>query len=251
MRIAVVTGASSGMGAEFCRALDAEGLDFIWASARRADRLEALASSLDTPCRAIPADLSTAEGVETLLSAVRAESPEISYLVNCAGFGRFGRSWELPEGDTRSMISLNAAALAEITAGCIPFMGEGSHIVEVCSASAYLPLAELNVYSATKAFVKSYCDGLRQELEGTGISVLEVSPGWVETDFIPLTRGEEGVPDKVFKHTVTKEEVVSEAMEDLRRGRRRSVCGAYNRFQVFACRHMPRLATRIWRGSLR
>lgn len=251
MRIAVVTGASSGIGEEFCRALDSEGLGCIWLVARRADRLEAVSDSLDTPCRVVPADLSTTEGVREFTGLVERERPEIAFLVNCAGYGRFGRTWEVSSEDTVSMISLNATALAEVTRACVPFMTRGSCVIEACSASAYLPLPELNVYSATKAFVKSFCDGLRIELRGTGISVLEVSPGWVETDFIQLSVSGGKVPDKVFRHTVTREAVVRQAMADLRRGRRRSVCGGYNRLQVFVCRHLPSVALRVWTASLR
>lgn len=249
MRVAIVTGASSGIGEEFCRALDGKGLDSIWAVARRADRLEALASSLKTPCRIITADLSTDEGVDRLLDMVDTEAPDISFLINCAGFGRFGITSEMDRGDIRGMVSLNCTALSVITAGCIPHMSPGSHIIEVCSASAYLPLKELNVYSATKSYVRSFCNGLRRELMGTGISVLEVSPGWVRTDFIDISMEADKVPAAVFRHTVTKEEVVRRAMSDL--GKRRSVCGSYNTVQVFTCSHLPRLATAVWERSLR
>lgn len=249
--IAIVTGASSGIGEEFCRALDSRGLDCIWLVARRSDRLQEVSKGLRTPCRIVTADLSNIEGIRTVTDAIASEIPEIGVLVNCAGFGRFGRTWEITSEDTVSMISVNVTALVEITRACIPFMRSGSEIVEVCSASAYLPLPELNVYSATKAFVRSFCDALREELRGTGIRVLEVSPGWVGTDFIDISVSGRSVPGKVFKHTVTKEEVVARAMSDLAKGKRRSVCGWYNRFQIFACRHMPRLATNVWRGSLR
>lgn len=249
MRVAIVTGASSGIGEEFCRALDDKGLDSIWAVARRSDRLEELAGRLSTPCLAIAADLSTDEGVDRLLDLVESEKPEIGYLVNCAGFGRFGDTAGMAREDIRGMLSLNCTALSVITSACIPHMGRGSHIIEVCSASAYLPLRELNVYSATKAYVRSFCNGLRRELTGSGISVLEVSPGWVRTDFIEISERNQSVPAAVFKHTVTREQVVGQAMSDL--GKKRSVCGGYNRLQVFVCTHLPRLATIVWERSLR
>ena len=249
--IGIVTGASSGIGAEFCRALDSKGLECIWLIARRADRLEELSESLATPCRVITADLSTSEGIGKVTHAVEDERPVISFLINCAGFGRFGKTWEVSSEDTSSMVSVNITALVEITRACIPFMRSGSSVIEVCSASAYMPLPELNVYSATKAFVRNFCDALRIELKGTGISVLEVSPGWVETDFIQLSVSGERVPERVFKHTVTKEDVVEQAMDALRKGRRRSVCGGYNKLQVFVCRHLPSIAVRVWTVSLR
>lgn len=249
--IAIVTGASSGIGAEFCRLLDARGLDEIWLIARRAERLDALADAMETPCMTIPADLSTKEGLGIIRDAIVANSPHIAYLVNCAGFGKFGLSWEIDRDDTDSMIDLNTRALVDITSFCIPFMEKGSCIIQVCSASAYLALPQLNVYAATKAFVKRYCDGLRAELRDSDISVLEVSPGWVDTDFIEIARAGGEVSPAVFKHTVTKEAVAEQAMRDCDRGKRRSVCGKYNRIQVFVCTHAPSLASRVWERSLR
>ena len=250
MNIALVTGASSGIGMAFCHSLDAEGLDSIWLVARRADRLESLADELSTPCEIIAIDLSTHAGVDSLLSRIDSEKPDIRFLVNCAGSGRFGESWNIPTEQTRTMIGLNVSALVDITNHCIPLMGKGSSIIEICSASAYLPLKELNVYAASKAFVHSYTEALRQELKGSGIRVLEVSPGWVETDFIQKSMENGQVPEKVFKHTVTKEQVVTQAMADLVSGKKRSICGPYNRFQIFCCTHIPSIASRIWKKSL-
>lgn len=251
MRAAIVTGASSGIGAEFCRALDGEGLDMIWLVASRPAGLEAVASGLGTPARILAADLATAEGVDLLVSDVSSRSPEIAFLVNCAGFGRFGTTSETAPEDIRNMVSLNCTALAEITSRCIPFMTRGSWIVQVCSASAYLPLEGLNVYASSKAFVRAFCDGLRPELEASGIGVLEVSPGWVDTPFIGRAVAESDIPEGVFRHTVTAEDVVNSAMADLRRGRNRSYCGAYNRLQVAVCKHLPSIAALVWKRSLR
>ena len=93
--IAIVTGASSGIGEEFCRALDSRGLDCIWLVARRSDRLQEVSKDLRTPCRIVIADLSNIEGIRTVTDAIASERPEIGVLVNCAGFGRFGRTWEI------------------------------------------------------------------------------------------------------------------------------------------------------------
>ena len=126
MRIAIVTGASSGIGEGFCHALDSEGLDSIWMVARRADRMEALSDSLQTPCRIIESDLSESSGVDRLRQLIESDRPEISFVVNSAGFGHFGDSWEIPSELTRDMISLNCSALVDVTCMCIPFMPAGS-----------------------------------------------------------------------------------------------------------------------------
>ena len=252
MKIAIVTGASSGIGEEFCRCIDSKGLDSIWLVARRKDRLESVAANLKTDSNIITADLTDFASIRRLADAIDSEKPEISYLVNCAGFGTFGKVSQQPLEDINGMISLNCTALIDITAICMPYMTEDSAIIEVCSASAYLPLKELAVYASTKSMVHSFCDGLRAEIvdDPRGISVLEVSPGWVRTDFIPKSIEKFAVPRKVFKHTVEAKDVAETAFKDLARGRKVSICGRYNKFQVFMCKHFPGIAKSIWERSL-
>ena len=199
----------------------------------------------------IPADLTDRVQLSELVRRIGPSGGSIGYLVNCAGVGRFGETWELTTDETLSMIDLNVSALTEMCRACIPSMVSGAHIINVCSASAYLPLERLNVYSATKAYVRAFCNALRSELKGREITVLEVSPGWVETDFIPLSRSSGDVPEGVFKHTVKARDVAVRAVADAKRGRKRSICGAYNRLQVFVCTHMPRIASYVWVRSLR
>ena len=248
MKIAIVTGASSGMGEEFCRHLDSRSLDSIWVIARRADRLQSLADNLSTDCRVIPMDLTSIGALEELRGIIDSVNPDIRYLVNCAGFGKFGYSWEIPPEQTRSMIDLNVKALVDITSMCIPHMSNGSRIIQLCSASAYISLYKLNVYASTKAFVRSYCGGLRHEVENLRITVTEVSPGWVDTDFIGISKESDSVPDKVFSHILSKEQVVSKAMADAEKGKRRSVSGAFYRFQVAISTHFPEMASKVWKG---
>ena len=251
MAIAVVTGASSGMGEEFCKRLDSYGLDCIWLIARRQDRLDEVASNLKTSTQVISLDLSDPDQIQILRQKIDEENPDISYLVNGAGFGKFGMSWELSPQLTRSMIDLNVNALVEITSICIPHMTRGSHIIEICSASSYIPLYDLNVYASSKAFVRHYCNGLRHELKSKGISVTEVSPGWVCTDFIDITLTENKVPERVFKSTVTKEDVVDKALKAANKGKARSVCGFKNRCIVAIASHFPNLAASIWASQFK
>ena len=248
MKIAIVTGASSGMGEEFCRHLDRKGLDEIWLIARRADRLETISKTLDTDCRIIPLDLTKRDSFDTIKKEITSKEADIRYLVNCAGFGKFGNTWEIPDSETRGMIDLNISALVEITNICIPHMSEGSRIIQLCSASAYISLYKLNVYASTKAFVKSFCNGLRKEVECMGITVTEVSPGWVDTDFISISKETDEVPDRVFKHLLRKEDVVAKAMRDSDRGRSRSVIGMFYKVQIIMSTHFPRLATNVWKS---
>ena len=219
--------------------------------ARRVDALQELSGELRTPSRVLKADLSSHEDLDRLIDTIRSEKPVIDFLVNCAGLGRFGKPWATAREEIRAMIEVNVLSLVEITDTCIPFMPRGSSILEICSLSAYLPLEELNVYSASKSFVRSYTQALRKEVADKGISVLEVSPGWIQTDFIEKSIATENVSAKVFRHTVTKENVVAEAMRDLERNRKVSVCGLFNKMQMLVCRHLPAVASIIWRRSLR
>ncbi len=252
MRIAIVTGASSGIGEEFCRCLDSRGLDSIWLVARRKDRLEALSDRLETDSRIFSLDLTDAGSIHALAGAIESDKPEISYLVNCAGFGTFGKVSEQSIDVINGMISLNCTALIDITAVCCPYLSADSAVIQVCSASAYLPLKELAVYAATKSMVHSFCDGFRAEMKDDPrrISVLEVSPGWVSTDFIPKSVENLQVPEKVFKRTVEAKDVAETAFRDLARHKNASICGRYNRFQVFMCKHFPRIAKNVWERSL-
>ncbi len=246
-RIALVTGASSGIGAEFCSALDARGLDEIWMVARRKDSLEKVASGLSTPCRILPSDLSTPEGRKKVADALSEESPDVRFLINCAGLGRFGDSYSIDPGETRSMIEVNISSVVEVTSACIPYMSSGSRIITLCSEAAYVAAYRLNVYAASKAFVKRYLDALRMEVEDKGISVLEVSPGWVDTPFIQGVETTFKAPEKVFGHTVTKEDVVAKAMKDSDKGKKRSVCGFATCASIAMATHFPGIAAGYWR----
>lgn len=251
MSIAVVTGASSGMGEEFCRRIDDRGYDEIWMIARRRDRMEEIAGGLRTPCRIIACDLASEARLAELGRTIEAAGPDIGLLVCCAGLGIIGDVDRLSLEDQRTMVDVNVTSLISMVSICVPMMGKGSSIVALCSLSAYVPTSHMTVYSSTKSFVRHYCNGLRRELHPKGIHVLEVSPGWVDTEFIDLCRREGEVPDKVFNGTVTKEQVVDKALRDLDRGRNRSSAGLRTRAITFLGTHLCGVAARTWDGYWR
>ena len=108
--------------------------------------------------------------------------------MNAAGFGKFGDWRSIDEADAEAMIELNCRALVALTRACLPHMGRGSHLIQLCSASAFTPLPHLNVYASTKAFVLSYTRALRWELRGTGSTATAVCPPWVKTGFEQVAR---------------------------------------------------------------
>lgn len=188
-RIALITGASSGLGREFAQQLDRmQAADELWLVARNADALGEVAALLDTPCRIIVADLGTKKGVAKVTNALNEAQPRVSFLANAAGFGKFG-DWEaVSQADVDAMVNLNCRALVDLTHATLPFMERGSRIIQVASAAGFLPLPHMNVYAASKAFVLRYTRALRWELHGKGISVTALCPTWVKTGFEAVAR---------------------------------------------------------------
>ncbi len=182
---ALVTGASAGLGAEFCRQL-APRCDVIIAVARRRDRLAALASELAgaVEMHILEADLGTIEGVARTMEAIRQKGP-VDYLVNNAGSGSFGYFDQLSIESQRSMVSLHIDASITLCRAVIPFMRElgGGTIINVSSLGTFVPGKNMAVYGATKAFLNYYSQSLQVELAGTGIQVQALCPGFTRTEF--------------------------------------------------------------------
>lgn len=189
-RIAIVTGASSGLGYEYARQLAAtRELDEIWLFARRKERLEILSSDISQfpgapRVRIFPGDLSGAPGLARFESVIH-DNPDIviDTLVNNAGFGTYGPFAETPVQRELDMIDLNVYALTGITHSALPYLQKGSRIINVASLAAFIPLGNFAVYAATKAYVLSFSCGIGAELADRGITVTAVCPGPVSTEF--------------------------------------------------------------------
>lgn len=183
MRTAVVTGASSGLGREFVKQLSEEGkLDEIWVIARRREKLEELASSVKTPLRIFGASLDD-EGLYGLLSVLmEREKPDIRLLINNAGRGTMTTLDEETTEDAVSMIGLNCQAPVKMMKLCLPYMKEGAGIINVASVAGLLPLPDLAVYGATKAFLLSLSQAVNEEMKERNIHVMALWCGFVNTD---------------------------------------------------------------------
>lgn len=195
-RIALVTGASSGLGREFAVQIDAmQVVDEVWLVARDEEALEAVAAALSTPARIIVADLTDKDDIAAIAAALGDAQPRVSYLVNAAGFGKFGDWQTISDEAVDAMIDLNCRGLVDMTRAALPSMDRGSRIIEVASAAAFVPLPHMNVYAATKAFVLRYTRALRWELHGTGITATALCPTWVKTGFEATARDSAGGRD--------------------------------------------------------
>ncbi len=248
MKIAIVTGASSGMGREFVVQLaQKEKYDEIWAIARREDRLLELKGQV--PCvRPLAMDLTLPASLEKLQKTLKEETPDVKTLVNAGGFGKFGTYQEVPLADSMNMIDLNAKALVAVTEIVLPYMQRGACVVQLDSLSAFQPVPYLNVYAATKAFVLSYSRGLNVELKPRGIRVMAVCPGWVRTEFFDRAETTSDSAVTYFNVVYEAADVVRTAIRDMERGKKDvSIHGARVRWQVRLVKLLPhRLVMKIW-----
>jgi short-subunit dehydrogenase len=246
MKIAVITGASSGMGRDFVCQLDAsDAYDEIWVIARRRDRLESLASDVRAPLRILALDLTKQESIEEYKTALAECNPTVAVLVNGSGFGRFGAFMDYPMADYDTMVDLNVKSLVAVTYATLPYMKKGGEIYQLGSLSAFQPVPYINVYGATKAFVLSFSRALNQELRKTGIRVMAVCPGWVRTEFFDHAVKDDTI--KYYNKFFDSDEVVRRALKDMKRGKDVSVCGFSIRAQVLATKLLPhKLIMYIW-----
>lgn len=234
-KIAIITGASSGMGRECAIQLADRfaGLQEIWLIARRKERLEELSCELPHPVRIFPFDLSLDGDYASLKEALEIEKPEVKWLVNAAGFGQIGMVDELSLEQSAKMVTVNCRSLVEMTQLVLPYLSNNSRILQFASAAAFLPQPRFAVYAATKSFVLSYTRALTMELAHRKISVTAVCPGPVKTEFFDLA--EQTGKIALYKRLVMADprKVVSLAIRDCMMGKSVSVYGiTMKAFQV-------------------
>ena len=236
MKIAVVTGASSGIGREICFALQDRipAVEEFWLFSRSKEGLEKTASQLFKKTRIFPVDLKEKEGLERYRSALAKEKPQILFLVNAAGFGKLGEANQL---------------LTAFTLHSIPFMRRNSRIIQMASAAAFLPQREFSVYAATKSYVYSFSISLREELRERGIGVTAVCPGPVATEFFKVA-GNEGKLHAVKSLFMAKpKKVALKALMDSVLNRPLSIYGFPMKFFYCFSQILPdSLLIRILRG---
>ena len=242
MKIAIVTGASSGMGREFVLQLPRwETFDELWVIARRAERLEELKGFVPFPVRPISLDLTDSASLEHYRGLLEAAKPDVALLANISGFGKFGRYDQIPLADSLNMIDLNCKALVAMTELTLPYMKRGARILNLDSLSAFQPVPYLNVYGSTKAFVLSYSRAMNRELKAKGIRVMAMNPGWVKTEFFNhafQTNADNEV--RYFNRLYEAKDVVKTGLNDLYHSKKDcSIHGFPVKFQVFLVKLLP------------
>ena len=250
MKIAIVTGASSGMGREFVLQLSKYvHIDEIWAIARRSDALESLKKEVSVPVRPVVLDLCEPESFNTVAKMLEEEKPDVKLLVNAAGFGKFGAYHKVSLLDESRMIDLNCKAVVLMTRLCIPYMEKGSHILQLDSLSAFQPVPYITTYGATKAFVLSYCRAMNRELKDRGIRMMAMNPGWVKTEFFNhafQTNDDNEV--QYFNRLYEAKDCVATGLKDLYRSKKDySIHGLPVQLQVLGVKIMPHsIVMNIW-----
>lgn len=238
MNIALITGASSGIGKEFALQIAKKynTIDEIWVIARREDKLYELKESIDNvKVRPIPMDITKDDELSYLTGLLSANKPSIRILVNGAGYGIIGKFGEIGE-DNVGMCELNCVSLTKILNICLPYMNKKkSNILNIASSAAFTPQPSFAVYAATKSYVLSLSTAMGKELSDTGIKVTAVCPGPVDTEFFDKAEIHHNV--KLYKKMLRAkaDKVVELALKDAYRGKHVSVYGTgIKAFRVIA-----------------
>ncbi|MBO5241018.1 MAG: SDR family NAD(P)-dependent oxidoreductase [Clostridia bacterium] len=249
-RIAIITGASSGIGKEFFHSVCAreDKPEEIWVIARNAEKLNALRKSTEIPLRVFSLDLSAKEAVQTLENALAEETPQIQYLICASGFGRFCGVEDDERETLENMVDLNCRSIVGLTRACAPYLIKGGLVILIASVAAFQPIPYIATYAASKAFVLSYGRALNKELKKTrGARCLCVCPFWTKTAFFDRALTEQTV---VKKYAVMYEpkQIVKRAWKDAKKKNRDvSIYGTYARGQALLVKLLPhRLVMWVW-----
>jgi short-subunit dehydrogenase len=246
MRIAVITGASAGIGREFVYAVDRRmQLDEIWVIARREERLLELREKCRNPIRPISLDLSDTENVRQIQALLEQERPEIALLINAAGCGVFGPFEEKDLDRLPMSARLNALSLTAMCHVSLPYMRAGSAIVNMGSNSAWQPVPWQAVYGASKSYVLNLSRAIGRELKPRGVHVMCVCPGWIKTEFQQNARHDDYI--RYVDRWYGPDEVAEQAMQDLKKKKSVSILGHPVRRQVRLVKFLPvKLVMDIW-----
>ena len=249
--IAIVTGASSGIGKRFAETIENMGtFDEVWAIARRADRLEELKAVVKFPVRPIALDLTSPSAPQTLENLLKEENPDVKLLVNCSGFGLFRSVEDTAYADNLNMVDLNCKAVTFCCQIALPYMREGAKIINIASVAAFQPIPYINVYAASKAYVLYFSRALNRELKKRKISVTAVCPFWTKTEFFDRAVDEQNKVVKYYAAMYDPKDIVKRAMRDAKKGKDVSKYGFVARFQALLCKILPHsFVMSVWQSQ--
>ena len=248
-KIAIVTGASSGIGREFVKTLKDHGpFDEVWVLARNEEKLKALQDEVPFTVRPCPTDLSDPSFIEKVGALLDAEKPDVRLLINASGYGKFDAVEKLSMEDDLGMIDLNCRAVVAMTKLALPYMSEGSRIIEIASVAGFQPIPCINVYGASKAFVLSFSRALNREVKKRGIQVMALCPFWTKTAFFDrAVKKDEDAVVKKYVAMYEPEFIVEKAWKALDRKKDYVVPGFKAKMQVLLVKILPHsMVMSVW-----
>ncbi len=245
--IAIVTGASSGIGKEFALTIkDNLKVDEIWLIARSKDNLKEVASSIDINTKILSYDLSLEKSFIELEKTLENEKVNVKLLINASGYGKFDKTINISRKDNIGMIELNCMGLTNMCLITLPYMKKGSQIINIASVAAFQPVPYINIYAATKSYVLSFSRALNMELKKEGINVLTVCPFWTKTNFFKRAVDKK----EVIKNYIVMydaKDIVKRAWRDLKKKKDVSKFGFIARIQVGLTKLLPhKIIMKIW-----
>lgn len=247
-KIAVITGASSGMGKRFAETVDQYGtFDEVWVIARQQDKLENLRTVVPFPLRVLAMDLTDRTSFNRYAAALAEAPVEVGLLMNCSGFGKFSAVLDTPLEVNLNMTDLNCQAVVAMCQLTVPYMPRGSQIINIASVAAFQPIPYIDIYGATKAFVLSFSRALNRELRKQGVSVMAVCPFWTKTAFFDraVTDGERVV--KKYTAMYDPDDIVRRTWRDAKRGKDVCQYGFVARVQAVLTKLLPHnLVMNVW-----
>ena len=249
--IAIVTGASSGIGKEFFLSLNEqkEPLDEIWVIARSENKLRDLQTLAIVPVKVMPLDLSKSEAITEFENALSQEQVNIRYLICASGFGRFSAVEDDENEILQNMVDLNCRSIVGLTCAAIPYLSQGSLTILIASVAAFQPIPYIATYGASKAFVLSYSRAFNRELKKKGARCLCVCPFWTKTAFFDrATAQNEKTIVKKYVAMYEPKQIVKRAWKDVKKKNRDvSICGFKAKGQTLLVKLLPhRLVMKVW-----
>lgn len=247
-KIAILTGATGGLGIEFLKELLKEDIDEIWAIARNEQKLSEIQKQYGEKIIPISIDLSDVNNINQISDLLAENKPQVTYLINNAGMAKMGKYTDFSIEEIDKTINVNCKAPLILSQHCIPYMARGSKILNISSASAFQPNPYINLYASSKAFVRNYSRALNVELKKTGITSVVVCPGWIDTELLQKEINGKKVR---FPGLVTAERVARQAMKDAKKGKDMSICSLYVKCQHVNVKLLPqRWVMKIWMAGI-
>ena len=246
--IAIITGASSGLGREFTKLLCEENeIDEIWAISRDEKKLNKLKETTQGNIKTIAMDLSNLANIIQLQEILSRAKYNIIFLINNAGYGKFCSYSDLSISESINMINLNCSGIVAMGLACLPYMKKGSHIINISSQASFQPLPYQNIYSSTKSFIRNYSRALNIELKEKGISVTSVCPGWLKTNFYNRANIGARKGTRKFVGMYSPKKVAYKAIQDAKKGKDISIYGLYVKVCNIASKLIPqKTMMKIW-----